>query len=394
MKRRRYLLLVAQLLTIAAALVSISVIRYVLTNPGNSVQQNVASWARNNGLGGVVDTLESWLHDEPPSTAPADSLSLIDTGDQDTTTTVAGGPTPSTITSGTVAPGTVAPGTTIPLQPPSLPVAISPALEGEGVFRPVTAVRGRTVIWATSMRPLSDFGSVVATVVVWDPTRFRTALFNGTETPGGTGWVNGKQVMKAARPALVATFNGGFRFEHKPGGYLTEGRTVRPLKQGWATFAIDDDGLATIGVLGRDIRNDGTWVSLRQNLPPLIDEGEIVYQKFPWIEWGKDFDNKIYNFRSAACTRTDGSMAFVAVGDVNIDMLARTLKMIGCKVAMELDINGTWPQFSTFTGFGTPQRWGRVVDTRMGNPNRFLNSSTKDFFALFDPKTLPPGIVR
>ena len=385
MNRRRYFLLFAQLATIGTALVSISVVRYVLAHPGNSVQQNVASWARNNGLGRAVDTLESWLHDTAPSTAPADSLSLVgvDNGN--------GGGEGATGSSTTVSPVTT---TTLPSQPPSIPAPISPALEREGVFSPIASVRDKNVIWATSLRPLSDFGSVVASVVVWDPAAFRTALFNGTETPGGKGWVNGKRVTKAARPALVATFNGGFRFEHKPGGYVTEGRTVRKLNQGWATFAIDTDGRATIGVLGKDIRNDGTWVSLRQNLPPLLDDGEIVYEKYAWVDWGKDYDNKIYNFRSAACTREDGLMSFVAVGDVNIDMLARTLKLIGCRTAMELDINGTWPQFSTYSGFGTASRWGRVVDTRMGNPNRFLNSSTKDFFALFDPDTLPPDVVR
>lgn len=382
MKRRRYLLLVAQLAVITASLVTISVVRYVLENPGNSVQQNVASWARNNGLGRVVDTLESWLHGTAPSTAPADSLSLVDDGDGATD----GGAAPTTI-----APATT---TTLPSQPPSIAPTINPSLKGEGVFTPLTSVRGRNVVWATSLRPLPDFGSVVATVVVWDPADFRTALFNGTETPGGKGWVNGKRVMKAARPSLVATFNGGFRFEHKPGGYVTEGRTVRELRPGWATFAIDRNGLATIGVLGEDVIDDGRWVSLRQNLPPLLSNGAIVYQKYKWIEWGKDYNNKLYNFRSAACMRRDGRMSFVAVGDVNIDMLARTLQTVGCSTGMELDINGTWPQFSTYSGFGTGSRWGRVVDTRMGNPNRFLNTSTKDFFALFDPETLPPGVVR
>jgi len=30
----------------------------------------------------------------------------------------------------------------------------------------------------------------------------------------------------------------------------------------------------------------------------------------------------------------------------------------------------------------------------MGNRNRYLNKSTKDFFALYDPVTLPAGAVE
>jgi hypothetical protein len=52
---------------------------------------------------------------------------------------------------------------------------------------------------------------------------------------------------------------------------------------------------------------------------------------------------------------------------------------------MELDINGTWPFFATYTDFGKSDRKGRIIDTRMGDPDRHLTNATKDFFALFDP---------
>lgn len=375
MRRRRLFHLAAHVALIGGSLTVISAVQYVVEHPGNSVQQNLASWARNQGMGRVVDAMEAWLHDQAPSTTPANSLALVDEQGGD-------------------APASPVTTTTLPSQPPTIAPRIVPALANEGVFRPIQNIRGRNVLWAASLRPLGDYGSVVATVVVFDPRDFRTAMFNGTETPGGGPWVNGKRVMKAARPALVATFNGGFRFEHKPGGYVTEDTTVRKLQRGYATLAINSEGVATVGVLGEDIDDDGTWVTLRQNLPPVVKDGVSFHQNYKWISWGKDFDNKIYNFRSAVCMRTDGLMSFVAVGDVNIDMLARTLIAVGCKTGMELDINGTWPQFATYSGFGTASRWGKVVDTRMGNPNRFLNESTKDFFALFDPLTLPEGVVR
>lgn len=373
---RRVLHLVVVVTASVFVLSSFSAARYVLDHPGDSVQQNVASWARNKGLGRVVDTLEAWLHDNAPSTLPADSLALAGDGSTPTSTLV-----PATTT-------------TIAGQPDNIRPRIDPALPGEGAWKSLTKVRNKTVVWATSLRPLQDYGSVVATVALFDPRDMRAALFNGSELPGGGPWNNGKRIMKPARPALIAGFNGGFRFEHHPGGYVTEGRTVKKMKPGYATFAIDADGIGTVGVWGEDLKDDGRWVSLRQNLPPLVHKGDISYTKYPFVYWGNDFNDNIYNFRSAVCVRTDGTLMYVSVGDVSIGMLARTLIVIGCHTGMELDINGTWPLFATWNGFGTLSRSGRKLDTRMGDPNRYFSGATKDFIALFDPETLPPDLVR
>lgn len=376
MTPRRALHLAVILAASVLMLTSFSAARYVLDHPGDSVQQNVASWARNNGLGRIVDMLEAWLHDKAPSTTPAGSLAL---NDGDSTS-------PSTVVPATT--------TTIPGQPANIAPRIDPALAGEGAWRSIFKVRHKTVVWATSLRPLQDYGSVVATIALYDPRSVRAALFNGSELPGDGPWNNDKRIMKAARPSLIAGFNGGFRFEHGPGGYVTEGRTVKPLRPGYATFAIDAEGYGTVGVWGDDLKDDGRWVSLRQNLPPIVHKGEFSWEKYTWVNWGNDYNNKVYNFRSAVCTRPDGRIMYVSVGDVNIRMLARTLVVVGCDTAMELDINGTWPLFATWNGFGTPARTGRKLDARMGDANRYINGATKDFFALFDPATLPPEVVR
>lgn len=231
-------------------------------------------------------------------------------------------------------------------------------------------------------------------MATYDPNKVRAALFNGTEVPGGRGWKNSSKVTGAAEKYLVGSFNGGFRFEHHPGGYVTEGRTVKPMRKGYATFGVRADGTSTVGVWGKDMTDDEEWLSLRQNLPPLVYDGKVVYHTYDDVDWGKDHDNKLYNFRSAVCLRTDGLIMYVAVGKVNIAMLADTLVVAGCSTAMELDINGTWPNFAVYTKFGTTTRTGRKIDTRMGDPQRHLNGSTKDFIALFDTATLPAGLVR
>jgi len=95
-------------------------------------------------------------------------------------------------------------------------------------------------------------------MATFDPTRVRTAMFNGTEMPGGKGWKNGSKIRGSALRSLIASFNGGFRFEHQPGGYVTEGKAVRKMRKGYATLAISKDGVSTIGIWGDTITDDGS----------------------------------------------------------------------------------------------------------------------------------------
>lgn len=452
MTRRTVIRSIVGVVIFAVAVIGFSAGRYVLANREDPLQQSLASWARNKGLGGVVDQLEAWLHNDPPAAAPADTLALIPTATEppldtvpvetvpsasstttstslkpggnsspaqqtarvrtsscpttgETTTTAPNTLVPDTTTTSTTTTTTTStvPGettttttttTTLPARPTDIAPQVAPAIRGEGEWVAVSRVRTKPIVYATSIRPLWCYGSVVATMATYDPNKVRAGLFNGSEIPGGKGWRNSSKIKSTAAKSLIASFNGGFRFEHEPGGYVTEGRTIRKLRKGYATFGIRTDGTSTIGVWGKDMTDDGTWASLRQNLPPLLSEGKVVYHTYDKVDWGKDFDNKLYNYRSAACVRTDGLMMFVAVGKVNIAMLADTLLVAGCATAMQLDINGTWPYFAVYDNFGKTDRNGKTIDKRMGDPNRHLNGSTKDFIALFDPETLVPGAVR
>jgi len=444
MTRRLFLRVVGILVAIFVLAVAVSVTQYVRAHPRDPLQQNIASWARENKMGAIVDQLEAWLHNDPPAVAPANSLALAiapiteaplqtsttltpSSAQSSTTTSVPDIVTPLQIrptvatsscpidntsvtvvtstttsttttstTSTTTTPetSTTTTSTTIPAKPADISSQLLPALPGEGQWQAVMRVRTKPIVYATSIRPLWCFGSVVATMATFDPTRVRTAMFNGTEMPGGKGWKNGSKIRGTALRSLIASFNGGFRFEHQPGGYVTEGKTVRKLRKGYATLAISQDGISTVGIWGDTITDKDSWASLRQNLPPLVHNGKSVYANYPKVDWGNDFGNKVYNFRSAICLRTDGLMMFVAVGKVNIGMLADTLVVLGCKTGMELDINGQWPYFSVYSDFGKATRRGEIIDNRMGDPNRHLNGSTKDFFALFDPETLAAGAVK
>ena len=102
MTRRLLLRVVGGIFAVFLLVVAISITQYVRAHPRDPLQQNIASWARENKLGPVVDQLEAWLHNDPPAVAPADSLSLaitpITEAPQQSSTTVTALPGQSSTT--------------------------------------------------------------------------------------------------------------------------------------------------------------------------------------------------------------------------------------------------------------------------------------------------------
>ncbi len=279
-------------------------------------------------------------------------------------------------------------------------VVVSPALRDEGQWKVLGSTAAGPVLWGTTVRPFAAQPDVKASYATFDQTRLRAALFNGTQLPGGGPWNNGSSVMPAAIPSLVAAFNGGFLFKHIKGGYFTEGKVIKPLLNGEATLAINSDGRISIGVYGVDLTNDGSWLSLRQNLPLIIDGGRETVstaheQGVTNIYWGDDFGGVVLDFRSAICQRSDGLMMYAVVGKVDINGLVKALVGAHCTRAMELDINGSWPQFVSLDHSDASAPHPNALDTRMTHLTRYLSGgSTKDFIALFDPHLLPANVVR
>lgn len=379
----------------------ISFVTYVGHDNGDTTSERVATWARNHHLGKVIDWVETKEFSTPPSKTPASKLFLVAPQ-----ANLAGAATakpsisptafqPAVVPAGNTAPAPVVVSGPAPLAPLSIPALFSPALALEGQWSPIAKAGGQDTMWATSLRPLPDAGAVVATVVEIDQTHLRAGLFNGAEEPGGT-WNRGNRIPTELQPSLLAAMNGGFRFEHIKGGYKTEGIEVKPLKQGDATLAVGTDGHIALGALGREIRDDGSWISLRQNLILIVDDGKSQVGKGirEGVWWGADYGNKVYVPRSAACVMKDGRIAYVLVGKVEATQLARALINVGCVTAIQLDINGKWPVFFTFGPDGAGSLTGRFVDQRMGgDPNRYLTGSTKEFFAFFDATRLPAKSV-
>lgn len=320
------------------------------------------------------------------SAVVASSAPATTAANANTVHTAAAAERPSTGEAPTTTSETVAPsGAYEPAAVSRLPIA------GEGTWSAVDTVGDTPVLWTSDFHPLADVPTVRVTAVVIDQERLTAALFNGTVLPGGGPWQNADKVAKPANAALVAAFNGGFLFKHIAGGYFTEGREVKALVAGQATVGITKNGRLVIGIYGKDMTNDGSWLSLRENLPPMVVDGKNVMAIYPGTYWGNDFRSVDRDYRTALCQRTDGKLMYLAMGLVRASTLGDELARLGCTLGMELDINHHWPQFTYFRP-GSRGKAGALLDAvSMWKPERYITSSEKDFIALFDPAALPAG---
>lgn len=348
--------LVACVVLLVIAVPAISLGRALMRDDGLSILGKGAAWGRNHGLSWFVDKAEEIRYGAPPS---KDAATELDTAIPDVTT----------------APAIDAPANlTTPLPNP---------LPNEGTWIPVRSVSGRPVVWTTGVRPSSQFPSITASYALIDPEVLRARMYNGTEVPGGSGWLLGNKVADADRSGLVFAFNGGFRKEHSRGGYYTEGRLVWPLVEGSATIAIDKQGRMSLGVWGTDAGfNDqemDRWATIRQNLLPTVVDG----RPSPELKrgyWGGGKKGEIFILRSAVCIRYDGLIMFAIAGPTDATTLASALADAGCRMAMQLDQNESYPRGYVFT----PESISEIDSRMMGKTSDYLTGSLREFFAFFE----------
>lgn len=261
----------------------------------------------------------------------------------------------------------------------------------------VASLSGGPVLWTTAVRPIPGNRSLLMYVAAFDQSRLHAALFNSTvlntaKPPQRGTWINNERVPEALAPALVAAFNSGFMLRHIKGGYFSEGKEPKPLIDGQMTVAIDREGRLSIGEYGTDLTNDGTYIALRQNLPPVLRNGKPVVAESPRTYWGdQSGDTKV--FRSGLCTLADGRLAYVATRPMAIEQFAQGLVAIGCQLAMQLDVNFNHVYFASFEQSGTAPPAAKVLDPWMLYGDRVLRRTNMDFVALFDPSALEPGVL-
>ena len=334
-----------------------------LTYPGSApFQVRSVEWVRDHGGNGLVDRIENWYYS---SHAPRGSA-----------------PDPAAL------PAAPAAGVRAAVRAP----AALPLLAGHTPVRAEGAwVAGRRdpaglpAIYTTFVRPDPAHPSVVAGVAWIRAGDTRAHLVPGTVEPAGARWPSAARVATADVPALVATFNSGWKMAGARGGFYLAGRTARPLRVGAASVVIDDAGRATVGQWGRDVSMTSHVVAVRQNLALIVDGGRPVpgLASNKGAQWGNARNQYQYTWRSGIGTDRAGDLVYVGGPELTLRALATALADVGAVRGMELDIHPSTVSFASWA----PAPTGRVVPTNLlptfDRPaDRYLAPDQRDFFYL------------
>lgn len=264
--------------------------------------------------------------------------------------------------------------TTVPTQPGWTPVSNGP----NGVIadeRNVTVPDGRPI-----------------TVIRYRGGQVRFNLHVGSEDPplgaGVLGPDSLSSVSPAERPSLVGAFNGGFKTGAQAGGVEVDGHTLTPLLAGFASFVIDANGMGRIGVWGSSVPTAGEQVaSVRQNLDPLIEDGQISPQIDDLAAWGATLGGVQATARSALGEDANGDILYAGAMAALPSDLATALSDDGAVVAMELDINPEWIQCDLAPVAGAAL--SALVPGQSRPASQYLAGWTRDFVTVLAPPGVP-----
>lgn len=322
-------------------------------------------WLRDNGARGIVNKVENWYYS---LTAPAK-----------------GGPALHSLPKQQGAVAQATPRRHVHYyRPRNIRPVISPALPGEGVWHGTWAGGGsRPPVLITSFRPEPDYPQLVAGVAWIDHTRTSISLIPGTTEPSVALPSRGPaEVPPATRGRLVATFNSAFKLSDSGGGVVLGGHTYAPLRDGIATIVEYRGGKVNVISWQGGPQAPPNVVFARQNLPLIVDHGQLNPNLSDGPEWGATLGNAIQVWRSAVGIDRHGNLIYAAANYQTVGSLAAIMRRAGAVRAMELDINDYWTSFITYRSPGARDP-ANLVAGMTRSPLRYLTPDDRDFFAVY-----------
>jgi hypothetical protein len=360
-----------------------------LNKPGSdTISVRTVEWIRDNGGNGIVNTIERWWYtnNPPPTGGRPDAIKTQKT-------VVDGGANPSNTTP-----------TTLPqiqhLAPPTarVPTPATDVQENEGVWQPTgRLVGGQPAVYTTFVRPDAVHTSYLTGLMWIDTKLLRANYVVGLEQPGGGANPWGSQIPDDQRENAIAAFNSGFKMDSANGGAYLDGQEIVPLRDGAASFVIKQDGSASVGVWGRDFTMTPDIKAVRQNLVPLVDNGQLnpELREDDTTAFGATLGNNVYVWRSGVGVTADGAIVYAGGPAMSVLALARTLQSAGAVQAMEMDINTDWVSAFTYqpnmTVPGNPIEGVPLLTNMSHDGSQYLQPNSRDFFAFTsDPKVVVP----
>ena len=292
---------------------------------------------------------------------------------------------------GSSAPTAAGPTTTVPSTVPPTTVPPTTTTTVPPTTTTTTEQPGWTLISlgpsgaAADERTLSGPSGAPVTVVRFRAGRVRFNLHVGSQDPPVDSVAipadGGPVIAADEAPSLLAAFNGGFKMSAGAGGFEVQGQTLAPLVPGEASFVIDTDGVAHVGVWGQDLPAPGEAVtSVRQNLAPLVIAGRPSAAASVVGDWGATLGGGAAVARSAVGQDAEGNIIFAAGMSVIPSDLAAALVDVGAVTGMELDINPEWVQLDAASAPGGAL--SAMIPGQDRPANQYQAGWTRDFITV------------
>jgi hypothetical protein len=271
------------------------------------------------------------------------------------------------------------PTTTIP--PTTIPPTTTSTTEQPG-WTPVSLVDGAI---AVDTQAVTEADGHVVTIFRFRAGRTRFALHAGSMDPpmaaGDVGPDDGSTVGPDEVPVLLAAFNGGFKAIAGTGGFELDSQVIVPLQTGAASLVIDANQSAHVGAWGEGLPVTGEQVvSVRQNLPPLVVNGQPSPAIADIGAWGSTLGGRAAVARSSLGEDTSGDLLYAASMFALPGDLANALIGAGAVTGMELDINPEWVQMDAAPAPGGALAEGIPGQNRPSD--QYLVGWTRDFITV------------
>lgn len=268
-------------------------------------------------------------------------------------------------------------------RPPRVKPLIHPALPGEGVWHPASAVAGRRPpVLLTTFRSDPEYPQFIAGVAWIDSGRTHLAYVPGLAEPPELEDRGPAEVPPAKRDRIAATFNGGFPLETSNAGLVYRGEVLAPMVDGIATLVEYRGGRVDIRPWQNGEHVNPKIVFAKQNLPPIIEEGKLNPNLSDGPEWGATVNNAIRVWRSGLGIDRRGNLIYAAANYQTVESLAKVLQRAGAVRALELDINEDWTSFISYRRPGAREP-SNLLPEMFRPDTRYLEPDERDFFAVY-----------
>jgi hypothetical protein len=268
-------------------------------------------------------------------------------------------------------------------RPPPIKPLIHPALKGEGVWHPAGANAGpNPPVLLTTFRSDPEYPQFVAGVAWINHEDTHLTYVPGLVEPPEIEHRGPAEIPPSLRNRVVASFNGGFPLETSNAGLIYRGQIIAPMVNGIATVVEYKDGRVDI-VKWESGENPSprVWFA-KQNLPPIIYEGQLNPNLSDGPEWGATVNNAIRVWRSGLGIDAHGNLIYTAANYQTVESLAEILKRAGAVRAIELDINEDWTSFITYRHPGAVEP-SNLLPEMYRPAERYLTPDERDFFAVY-----------